>query len=157
MVSNSNLLLSIKKQKSFNNHNQLINKSLKVDTFAEKLYEKFVVDKLSEWDAMDESVVGSGVDERRRREVRNRINSYHFFVSWHKNRLIKRTILIRILKPALFNMNPLFFSLASEKKLNKHCVFFWLNMVTWIVLKFGWQVWLVINSKDLFYKSTGTN
>ena len=48
MVSNFNLLLSIKTQKSFNNHNQLINKSLKVDTFAEKLYEKFVVDKLSE-------------------------------------------------------------------------------------------------------------
>ena len=83
MVSNFSLLLSIKTQKSFNNHNQLINKSLKVDTFAEKLYEKFVVDKLSEWDAMDESVVGSGVDERRRREVRYRINYFYFFVSWH--------------------------------------------------------------------------
>ena len=30
---------------------------------------------------MDESVVGSGVDERRRREVRYRINYFYFFVS----------------------------------------------------------------------------
>ena len=30
---------------------------------------------------MDESVVGSGVDERRRREVKNRINYFYFFVS----------------------------------------------------------------------------
>ena len=81
MVSKFSLLLSIKTQKSFNNHNQLINKSLKVDTFAEKLYEKFVVDKLSEWDAMDESVVGSGVDERRRREVK--IGSIIFISLFH--------------------------------------------------------------------------